>query len=62
METGSQPSKTKVVKISKSRVTNKPIFTYNGENIDVVHESAYLGVTFSNKDNFSKTKLNLFEQ
>ena len=56
------PSKTKVVIFSKRRVINKPIFTYNGDNIDVVDEFVYLGVTFSNNGNFSKTKLNLVEQ
>ena len=56
------PSKTKVVIFSKRRVINKPIFTFNGDNIDVVDEFVYLGVTFSNNGNFSKTKLNLVEQ
>ena len=58
------PSKTKVVIFSKRRILNKPIFTYNGENIDVVDDFVYLGVTFSHtcNGNFSKTKLNLVEQ
>ena len=56
------PSKTKVVIFSKRRVINKPIFTYNGDNIDVVDEFVYLCVTFSNNGNFSKTKLNVVEK
>ena len=56
------PSKTKVVLFRKRRVINKPIFTCNGENIDVVDEFVNLCVTFSNNGNFSKTKLNLVGQ
>ena len=55
------PSKTKLI-FSKRRVINKPIFTYNGNNIDVVDEFVYLDVTFSNNGNFSQIKLNLVEQ
>ena len=39
-----------------------PIYTYNWDNVDVFDVFVYLGATFSNNSNFSKTKLNLVEQ
>ena len=55
-------SKIKVVIFSKRRVINKPIYTYNWDNVDAADVFVYLGATFSNNSNFSKTKLNLVEQ
>ena len=56
------PSKMKAVIFSKRRVINKPVYTYNWDNVDVVDVFVYLGATYSNNSNFGKTKLNLVKQ
>lgn len=56
------PTKTKVVVFSKRKVKEKPVFTYNGENITVVDDFVYLGVTFTHNASFVKHKHHLLEQ
>ena len=51
-----------MVIFSKGKIENKPIFEYNGENIDVVDDSVYLGVTFNYNGSFHKTKAYLVEE
>ena len=55
-------SKTKVVIFSKKKVKEKPVFTYNCENIVVVDDFVYLGVTFTHNGSFAKHKSSLLEQ
>ena len=55
-------SKTKVVVFSKKRLNNLPLFRYDGENLSVVDEFIYLGVTFSSNGSFSSNKAKLLEQ
>ena len=47
-------AKTKVVIFAKRNVKENPVFTYNGENIAVVDDFVYLGVTFTHNDYFTK--------
>lgn len=56
------PSKTKVVVFSKRKINEKPVFTYNGENLVVVDDFVYLGVTFTYNGTFTKHKNCLLEQ
>ena len=46
--------KTKVVIFSKGKLRNKPIFTYDGNVIDIVDDFLYLGVKFNFNGKFSK--------
>lgn len=55
-------TKIKAVIFSKRKVKEKPIFTYYGENIDVVDDLVYLGVTFTHNVCFAKHKSHLLEQ
>ena len=50
------PAKTKVVSFSKRKIKEKPVFTYNGENLAVVDDFVYLGVTFTRNASFVKNK------
>ena len=56
------PAKTKVVIFAKRKVKEKPVFTYNGEQIVVVDDFVYLGVTFTHNVSFTKHKNHLLEQ
>lgn len=55
-------SKTKVVIFCKKKIPQKPIFTYNGINLNVEDEFTYLGVLFSNNGKFAKTKKRALDQ
>ena len=50
-------AKTKVVIFAKRKVKEKPVFTYNGEQIVVVDDFVYLGVTFTHNVSFTKHKI-----
>ena len=56
------PAKTKVVIFAKRKVKEIPVFRYNGENIALVDDFVYLGVTFTHKVSFTKHKNHLLEQ
>ena len=56
------PAKTKVVIFSKRKIKEKPVFTYNGENLAVVDDFVYLGFTFTHNASFIKHKKHLLEQ
>ena len=56
------PAKTKVVIFAKRKVKENPVITYNGEQIVVVDDFVYLGVTFTHNVSFTKHKNHLLEQ
>ena len=45
-----------------AKLKNKPVFSYNVENIKVVDDFDYFGITFNHNCSFLTTKLNLVEQ
>ena len=56
------PAKTKVVIFAKRKVKENPVFVYNGEQIVVVDDFVYLGVTFTHNASFTKHKNQVLEQ
>ena len=51
-----------MVIFAKRKVKEKPVFTYNGENIALVDDFVYLGVTFTHNVSLTKHKNHLLEQ
>ncbi|MEW8548698.1 MAG: reverse transcriptase family protein, partial [Candidatus Thiodiazotropha sp.] len=56
------PTKTKVVIFSKSKLKDTPIFTYYGQVLNVESDFCYLGIHFDQKGSFFKAKSHLIEQ
>ena len=55
-------SKTKIVVFNKRKIANKPVFTLNGEILNVVDEFTYLGIIFTHNGSFCKNRIKLLEQ
>ena len=51
--------KTKVVVFSRGKIRNIPVFTLNGNNVEVVWDYAYLGVLFNYNNKFNKAQKRL---
>ena len=51
-----------MVIFAKRKIKEKPVFTYNGENIALVDDFVYLDVTFTHNVSFTKHKNHLLEQ
>ena len=56
------PTKTKIVIFGRGKTGNKPVFTYNGEPIDVVDDFIYLGVKLNSNGSFKKEQVYASEQ
>ena len=56
------PANTKEVIFAKRKVKEKPVITYNGEQIVVVDDFVYLGVTFTHNASLTKHKNHPLEQ
>ena len=52
-------SKTKAVIFSKRKISDKSVFTLNGEMLNVVDDFAYLGIIFMSNGSFSKNRVRL---
>lgn len=55
-------SKTKVVIFNKRKIIDKPVFTLNGEILNVVDDFVYLGIIFMSNGSFSKNRIKLLDQ
>jgi hypothetical protein len=55
-------SKIKAVIFSKLKISDKSVFTLNGEMLNVVDDFAYLGIMFMSNGSFSKNRVKLLEQ
>jgi hypothetical protein len=55
-------SKTKAVIFNKRKISDKPVFTLNGEILNVVDDFAYLGIILMSNGSFSKNRVSLLEQ
>ena len=55
-------SKIKAVIFSKRKISDKSVFTLNGEMLNVVDDFAYLGIMFMSNGSFSKNRVKLLEQ
>ena len=56
------PTKTKLVVFSKSKLKVNPVFTYNNQVINVEKDFNYLGILFDYKGEFYKARTKLLEQ
>ena len=53
-------SKTKAVIFSKRKISDRPMFTLNGEILNVVDDFAYLGMIFMSNGSFFKIGVRLY--
>jgi hypothetical protein len=57
-------AKTKVAMFSRGRdgIENAPQFSFDKENLELVHDFSYLGIQFMKNGKFAKTRKRLIDQ